>query len=307
MKTYDAQVCVIAGGPAGLSAAVSAAEKGMKVVLLEKAAAVGGAANMGMGPLGIGTKYQKAQMVDITVEKAFNMFMEYTHYQVDARLVKRYFSQSASTIEWLESMGVEFEGEITKFDYAIALSAALCYLMICRQDPVGLIAFDEKIRRSLPPKSRRSQFGSILSTLANLKPTGETNVAAALTQLAGMLKRASLVMIFSDLLGDPDETLRAIYRLRHSGHDVILFHILGAAETKFSFRGNVELQDPETGERIVVDADSIGADYRKALEEFRETFRREGSNAKFDYVPLDVSIPFDKALLEYLTARSQRR
>ncbi len=115
MKTYDAQVCVIAGGPAGLSAAVSAAEKGMKVVLLEKAAAVGGAANMGMGPLGIGTKYQKAQMVDITVEKAFNMFMEYTHYQVDARLVKRYFTQSASTIEWLESMGVEFEGAYRYF------------------------------------------------------------------------------------------------------------------------------------------------------------------------------------------------
>ena len=115
MKTYDTQVCVIAGGPAGLSAAVQAAEKGMKVIVIEKAAAVGGAANMGMGPLGIGTKYQKAQMVDITVEKAFNMFMEYTHYQVDARLVKRYFSQSASTIEWLESMGVEFEGAYRYF------------------------------------------------------------------------------------------------------------------------------------------------------------------------------------------------
>lgn len=231
--------------------------------------------------------------------------------RTDKYYVRKYESETNMT-GWLvvdssASMGVEFEGEITKFDYAISLSAALCYLMICRQDPVGLIAFDEKIRRSLPPKSKRSQFGSILSTLANLKPTGETNVAAALTQLAGMLKRASLVMIFSDLLGDPDETLRAIYRLRHSGHDVILFHILGEAETKFSFRGNVELQDPETGERIVVDADSMGADYRKALEDFRETFRREGSNAKFDYVPLDISIPFDKALLEYLIARSQRR
>ena len=115
MKTYDTQICVIAGGPSGLSAAVQAAEKGMKVIVLEKAAAVGGAANMGMGPLGIGTRYQKAQMVDITVEKAFNMFMEYTHYQVDARLVKRYFSQSASTIEWLESMGVEFEGAYRYF------------------------------------------------------------------------------------------------------------------------------------------------------------------------------------------------
>jgi fumarate reductase flavoprotein subunit len=115
MKTYDTQIVVIAAGPSGLCAAVQAAEDGASVIVLEKAATVGGAANMGMGPLGIGTKYQKQQMIDISVEKAFNMFMEYTHYMVDARLVKRYFEQSAETIEWLEDMGVEFEGAFRYF------------------------------------------------------------------------------------------------------------------------------------------------------------------------------------------------
>jgi fumarate reductase flavoprotein subunit len=115
MKEYKTQIVVTAAGPAGLSAAVQAAQDGMKVIVLEKAATVGGAANMGMGPLGIGTKYQKQQMIDITVEKAFSMFMEYTHYNVDARLVKRYFEQSAETIEWLEDMGVEFEGAFRYF------------------------------------------------------------------------------------------------------------------------------------------------------------------------------------------------
>jgi fumarate reductase flavoprotein subunit len=115
MKTYDTQIVVIAAGPSGLCAAVQAAEDDASVIVLEKAATVGGAANMGMGPLGIGTKYQKQQMIDISVEKAFNMFMEYTHYMVDARLVKRYFEQSAETIEWLEDLGVEFEGAFRYF------------------------------------------------------------------------------------------------------------------------------------------------------------------------------------------------
>lgn len=115
MVKLKTQIVVIAGGPAGMSAAVQAAEDGAEVILLEKASITGGTANMGMGPLGIGTKYQQQQMVDITVEKAFNMFMDYTHYNVDARLVKRYFEQSAETIEWLEDMGVEFEGAFKYF------------------------------------------------------------------------------------------------------------------------------------------------------------------------------------------------
>ena len=115
MKRYDTQICVIAAGPSGLSAAVQSAQDGADVIVLEKSSTIGGTANMGMGPLGIGTKYQKKQMIDITVEKAFDMFMDYTHYNVDARLVKRYFAQSAETIEWLEDIGVEFEGAFRYF------------------------------------------------------------------------------------------------------------------------------------------------------------------------------------------------
>ena len=115
MADFKTQIVVVAGGPAGLSAACQAAEDGAEVIVVEKNSAIGGAANMGMGPLGIGTKYQKRQMYDITVEKAFKMFMEYTHYNVDARLVKRYFELSGETIEWLEDIGVEFEGAYKYF------------------------------------------------------------------------------------------------------------------------------------------------------------------------------------------------
>ena len=115
MSEYQIQIVVVAGGPAGLAAAVAAAEKGAHVAVLEKRAIPGGLANAGMGILAVESHFQKEAGIDLTVEKAVNMMMEYEHYNIDGRLVRRYFGQSADTIEWLEGMGVEFEGAFKYF------------------------------------------------------------------------------------------------------------------------------------------------------------------------------------------------
>src|SRR5438445_7850380 len=98
------------------------------------------------------------------------------------------------------SMAYTYRQELTKFEYGICLAAALGYLMIHQQDPVGLVTFDTQVRASLPPHSKRTQLGNILSLLANLKPAGTTDLAASLHQLASMIRSKSLVMVFSDLL-----------------------------------------------------------------------------------------------------------
>ncbi len=69
--------------------------------------------------------------------------------------------------------------------------------------------------------------------------------------------------------------LEALYRLRHGGHDVILFHVLDEAEVRFPFRGMVELEDPESRRRLALDADAFRQDYLDEIESFRDTYRRE--------------------------------
>jgi uncharacterized protein (DUF58 family) len=179
-------------------------------------------------------------------------------------------------------------------------------LMIHQSDPVGVVTFDERISNFLPPKSKRQQIGNILSLLARLQPTGKTDVARSLAQLAAMIKHSSLVMVFSDLLAEPEPIISALRRLRHGGHDVILFHVLDEAEVAFPFSGLVELEDPETQARLEVDADSYRADYLQEITQFRETYRRECFQSGIDYVPLDTSMPFDRALTEYLLMRQTR-
>jgi uncharacterized protein (DUF58 family) len=230
--------------------------------------------------------------------------------KTDKYYVKKFEAETNVTgylvMDLSRSMGYTYRQELNKFDYAICLAAALTYLMIHQQDPVGLLTFDRKIRHSVAPKSKRKQLGDVLSLLANLKPAGETDVSASLTQVAAMLRHASLVMLFSDLLGEPEPILDALRRLRHAGHDVIVFHVLDEAEVQFPFDGMVELEEPETEERLQVDARGFRRDYLDELEAFRDTYRRECFQARIDYVPLDTSMPFDKALLEYLMSRRAR-
>jgi fumarate reductase flavoprotein subunit len=108
MKNIEADTVVVAAGLSGLAASVTAAEHGARVVALEKAKTTGGAANMGMGPLGIGSRLQRERMITITPGEAFRKHMNYTHWRVDARLVRDYYWKAGSTIDWLEDMGVEF-------------------------------------------------------------------------------------------------------------------------------------------------------------------------------------------------------
>jgi uncharacterized protein (DUF58 family) len=204
------------------------------------------------------------------------------------------------------SMAWTYRQELTKFEYAICLAAALGYLMIHQQDPVGLVTFDTKLQANLPPRSKRTQLGAILSVLANLKPAGATDVAGALHQLAALVRGKGLVMVFSDLLTEPEPVLQALHHLRHRGHEVIVFHILDEAEVHFPFEGLIESADVESPGRLTLDAKGMRGDYLQAVAEFRESYREECARAGVDYVPMDTSVSFDKALIEYLVQRQRK-
>ena len=142
MKNMEADVIVVAAGPAGLAAAITAGENDLKTIVFEKANTTGGAANMGMGPLGIGTKIQKRDFNEITKDEAYDIHMKYTHYRVDADLVQTYFEKSADTIEWLEDMGVEFAGAFRYF----AESAATWHIVKPENGVIGPRAAGPMVR-----------------------------------------------------------------------------------------------------------------------------------------------------------------
>ena len=107
-------------------------------------------------------------------------------------------------------------------------------------------------------------------------------------------------------MGDSGPIIQALHRLRHRGHDVILFHVLDEAEVRFPFDGMVEFTEPETEERLTLDADGFRREYLEQVQNFRESYRRECFQSGIDYVGLDTSMQFDKALTGYLAGRRAR-
>jgi uncharacterized protein (DUF58 family) len=230
--------------------------------------------------------------------------------KTDRYYIKKFEAETNITgylvLDTSQSMAYTYRQQLTKLEYCICLAAALTYLMLMQQDPIGLVTFDRKIRASLFPRSRRSQFAAILSQLTKLKPGGETDLQGPMRQLMAMLRHRSLIMLMSDLLSDVDSTLDSIRMLRHSGHDVIVFHVLDEAEVAFPFAGLVQLYDPETRQSVNVNADDIGHEYRENIRNYREALRRGCNQSRIDYVALDTSMPYDTALTEYLLSRRHR-
>lgn len=230
--------------------------------------------------------------------------------KTDRYYVKKYQAETNITgyllMDLSESMAYTHRQNLTKFEYSICLAAALAYLMVHQQDPVGLMTFDEKIRTSLPARSKRTQLANILALLAKAQPTGPTEIARNLQQFAAMVKHKSLIMLFSDLLTDPQPVIDAVRMLRFAGHDVIIFHVLDEAEVNFPFTGMCDFEDPESDRKLTLDAAGVRQDYLDAIKQLRDTYRMNCRAVGADFVELDTSMRFDTALVEYLSQRQAR-
>ena len=204
------------------------------------------------------------------------------------------------------SMDYATEGRMTKMDYAICLAAALGYMMTHQQDAVALVTFSDRIHRFLPPRCRRSHLVNILASLAAARPAGRTRLAEVIHQVASRIRKRGLMILFSDLLADSDEVIDALHHLRFRGHDLIVFHILDHSERVLPFAGQIRFEDPETGRHVQADPLAVRAGYVRRLHEFIESYRRQCAGVRADFVSVDNTMTFDKALVEFLIQRRGR-
>lgn len=202
------------------------------------------------------------------------------------------------------SMGYSSYG-ISKLHYASYLAGALAYMMIRQRDAVGLVTFDEKIRRYLPPRSVTTYLNQILLELDKTQHSSKTNLAAALHQMADRIKRRGLIVLFSDLLDEPQTVMSGLKHFRHKNHEVIVFQILDPLELSFDFNQDAVFKDMESGEEINTQPWHIRHDYRSQVTEFNNYYKKLCRENQIEFVSLNTKLTYDRALIEYLLKRKR--
>jgi uncharacterized protein (DUF58 family) len=194
--------------------------------------------------------------------------------------------------------------EVSKFDYASYLAAALAYVMLNQQDLVSLVTFGDSIRRQIPPRNNPRHLRAVIESLEQTVPEGETALGRMLHHIASQLKRRGLVILLSDLLDEPAEVLEGIRHLRYQKHEVLVFHVLDYDEVEFPFTQLTQFEDLEGELRVIADPRAIKEEYQRQIREFIHEYERMCRRYAVDYTLFNTRTPLDKGLLKYLAWRA---
>lgn len=229
--------------------------------------------------------------------------------KTDRYYIKQYEEEtnlkSYLVLDASRSMDYASEGNIRKIEYGSYLLAALAYMMIKQQDAVGLTVFDEAVTTYLPPHATRGYLRQILLALERVRASKKTGAGKSLHQVADRIRRRGLVVIVSDLLDNPDEVITALKHFRHKKNEVIVMHVLDPLERSFAFGKDAMFKDMETSEQLMTQPWQIQKAYQQEMAAFLDRFKRECRENSVDYVLLDTKMPFDTALVEYLSKRER--
>ncbi len=108
-ETISTQVCIVGGGGTGLAAGVQAKQLGLDAVVLEKKGNTGGSFIGTEGLFAVGSHWQIAAGETVTAAEVIKECMNYHHWVPNIELYRAFFNKTAATVDWLESIGVEFD------------------------------------------------------------------------------------------------------------------------------------------------------------------------------------------------------
>jgi uncharacterized protein (DUF58 family) len=223
--------------------------------------------------------------------------------------VKRFVEERELTVMLLvDASGSTHFGTVKqlKSEMAAELAAVFAFSAITNNDKVGLVMFSDGVELSLPPKKGTRHVLRVIREVLSFRPTGTgTDIAAALEHLNHVTKRRCVTFVISDFL---DPKARLALKIANRKHDVIGVVIDDPRDFSLPDVGLIELEDAESGERVLVDTGD--AQVRNAFEQQADVARRERDRmlrgVDVDSIYLRTDRSYTEALMRFFRMREKR-
>lgn len=209
------------------------------------------------------------------------------------------------------------EAQNNKLTFSIQAAAALMYLLKKQRDAFGLSLFSDEILLNTPAKSttvhQKFLFTKLEELLNTPKVNAQTNLSESLHQVADLIHKRSLVVIFSDLFNtqsSPEQTdqfFDALQHLKFNKHEIVVFNVVDQSkEVNFEFENRPhQFIDMETGDTIKVHTNQVKDNYKDAITTYRQQIALKCAQYKIDLIDADIIAGFYPVLQAYLIKRQK--
>jgi uncharacterized protein (DUF58 family) len=235
-------------------------------------------------------------------------------FEEETNLRCRIILDASSSMYYPDDAGEKGKPSLNKLRFSVASVAALMYVLKKQRDAVGLTVFSDKVEWHSRAKSTTVHHNLLFSQLDQLLQQKTRNKATAaaqcLHQIAENIHQRSLVIIFSDMFentDDSEEIFSALQHLKYNKHEVILFHVVdNKRELEFEFENRpYEFVDMETGEKVKLQPNQVKEYYRTQLDKFIAELKLRCLQYKIDFVAADINKDFAQILQPYFVKRAK--
>jgi uncharacterized protein (DUF58 family) len=238
-------------------------------------------------------------------------FLDWKLYaRSDKYCIKKFHADTnLSAYMLVDLSGSMFYGTLgyTKADYAKTLAATFSQFLLGQSDAVGMVTFTDEVQELVPAIRKRGQMHSIIVGLEKSPKESVTDMRKSLREVAPLLKRRGVVVLFSDLLAPVEDIKSQLSYLRSCGHDIVVFNILDPSEIEFNFENLSRFEDIETGRRLYLDPASVKQTYQAKFDAHFAELDKMSKTLGIDFYQISTADPFDRPLRHLLSQRMRIR
>jgi len=192
-----------------------------------------------------------------------------------------------------------------KAEYAAEVVSSLAFTMLRTGDAVGLSMFNDKLVTKLPLNLGRKMHHMMVKDLSNVDNYGGNfNFNNSMKLLFTAVKSKAVLVIVSDFIGLSDDWYKML-RLASQRYEVIGIMIRDPRDRELpNESGQYYLEDPYSGEKLLIDVKKYSAAYKKYVENEEASIEKHFRATRSDLLRLSTDKDFYYPVVRFFKKRA---